>query len=74
MAAASSTPPLVAALVGEDSFLQLSALRDLLRLLPPDSQRVDLDGETASLADARMKRGPSPCSAGRKGRRHSQWR
>jgi DNA polymerase III delta subunit len=49
---ASPAPPLVAALVGEDSFLQLSALADLLRLLPADSQRIDLDGETAQLADA----------------------
>jgi DNA polymerase III delta subunit len=43
--------PLVAALVGSDTFLQLAALDRLLRLLPPDATRIDLDGETAQLAD-----------------------
>lgn len=40
----------VYAIVGSDVFLQLEALRDVLRQMPPDAQRVDLDGETASLA------------------------
>jgi DNA polymerase III delta subunit len=43
--------PLVAALVGSDTFLQLAALDRLLRLLPADATRIDLDGETAQLAD-----------------------
>lgn len=41
-----------AALVGEDCFLQLAGLADLLRGLPPDADRVELDGETVELADA----------------------
>jgi DNA polymerase-3 subunit delta len=43
-------PPVVA-IVGTDSFLQLSALADVLRLLPVDAGRADFDGETANLAD-----------------------
>jgi DNA polymerase-3 subunit delta len=41
----------VYALVGTDLFLQLDALAELLRAAPPDVQRIDLDGETAELAD-----------------------
>jgi DNA polymerase III subunit delta len=41
----------VAALVGVDSFLQLQALADVMRLLPVDATRVEFDGETAELAD-----------------------
>jgi DNA polymerase-3 subunit delta len=39
------------ALVGSDSFLQLEKLREILRLMPKDVQRVDADGERAELAD-----------------------
>jgi DNA polymerase III subunit delta len=39
-----------AALVGSDLFLQLAALRDLLRSLAPDTQTIDFDGESAELA------------------------
>jgi len=38
------------ALVGADSFLQMQALSDVLRAMPKDVQRVDLDGEKADLA------------------------
>jgi DNA polymerase-3 subunit delta len=41
----------VYALVGSDAFLQLEALAAIARQLPPDAQRVDIDGETASLSD-----------------------
>jgi DNA polymerase III delta subunit len=41
----------VYALVGDDSFLQLERLSALLRQLPADTQRVDVDGERAELAD-----------------------
>src|ERR1700722_13193099 len=51
MAAAQSKIPPVAALVGSDCFLQLSALAELLRLLPPDAQRTDVEGETVELSD-----------------------
>jgi DNA polymerase-3 subunit delta len=47
---AQSKHPPVAALVGSDSFLQLSALSELLGLVP-DAQRSDFDGETADLAE-----------------------
>ena len=43
--------PAVVALVGSDAFLQLQAQHELMRELPPDTQRTDLDGETAALAD-----------------------
>ena len=42
-------PAPVYAIVGSDVFLQLEALRDVLRQMPADAQRVDLDGDTASL-------------------------
>jgi DNA polymerase III subunit delta len=51
MGASHSKPPLVAALVGSDLFLQLTALSEMLRLLPPDAQRTDLDGQSAELAE-----------------------
>ncbi len=41
----------VYALVGSDSFMQLEALSRLLASLPKDTQRIDLDGERAQLAD-----------------------
>jgi len=43
--------PAVVALVGDDVFLQLAALAQLLALLPKGAQRIDYDGETAELAD-----------------------
>lgn len=39
------------ALVGDDALLQTEALRDILKRLPPDAQRIDIDGERAGLAD-----------------------
>jgi DNA polymerase-3 subunit delta len=48
-APASATAP-VYALVGSDAFLQLQKLREVLSALPPDVQRVDVDGERAELA------------------------
>ncbi len=41
----------VYALVGTDSLLQQLALEEVLRGLPADMQRTDVDGETAQLAD-----------------------
>ena len=41
----------VYALVGSDSFLQLQTLAGILKQMPPDVQRVDVDGERAELAD-----------------------
>ncbi len=41
----------VYALVGPDALLQLEALQAVLKSLPPDTQRVDVEGETAELAD-----------------------
>lgn len=41
----------VYALVGSDMFLQLQKQGEILRLAPPDAQRIDLDGEKAQLAD-----------------------
>ena len=40
----------VAALVGDDLFLQLTAMKDLMRTLAPDTQTIDFDGDTADLA------------------------
>src|SRR5689334_7863550 len=40
----------VYALVGSDSFLQLQKLGEILKSLPADAQRVDVDGERAELA------------------------
>ncbi len=40
----------VYALVGSDLYLQLQKQNEILRLAPPDSQRIDLDGERAELA------------------------
>jgi len=44
-------PKPVYALVGADGLLQQEALADILAQLPPSTQRVDIDGETAELAD-----------------------
>ena len=41
----------VYALVGEDSFLQLQRLAGILKQMPADTQRADVDGERAELAD-----------------------
>ena len=41
----------VYALVGSDAFLQLQKLGDVLKLLPPGVQRVDVEGERAELAN-----------------------
>jgi DNA polymerase III delta subunit len=41
----------VYALIGSDPFLQLQKLAEILRLLPPDAQRVDVEGEKAELAE-----------------------
>src|SRR3954465_14483625 len=41
----------VYALVGPDPFLQLQKLAGILRQLPPDAQRIDVDGERAELAE-----------------------
>lgn len=41
----------VYALVGSDPFLQLEKLKEVLRLMPKDVQRVDVEGERAQLAE-----------------------
>jgi DNA polymerase-3 subunit delta len=41
----------VYAVVGEDSFLQLQRLAEILAAAPKDVQRVDVDGERAELAE-----------------------
>ena len=41
----------VYALIGSDSFLQLQKLSEILRKMPQDVQRVDVEGERAELAD-----------------------
>lgn len=41
----------VYALVGTEAFAQLQKLREILTILPPDAQRVDLDGERAELSE-----------------------
>src|SRR5215216_3638960 len=40
----------VYALVGSDAFLQLQKLGEVLKQLPADAQRTDVDGERAELA------------------------
>ncbi len=50
-AAPAGGPPPVYALVGADAFLQLARLNDVLAQLPPDTQRIDVDGERADLAE-----------------------
>ncbi len=47
---ATATPPPVVALLGDDSFLQLQFLAEVLRQAGPDAARVDFDGERAELA------------------------
>jgi DNA polymerase III delta subunit len=49
MPAAKAKP--VYALVGSDAFLQLQKLAEILRLMPADVQRVDVEGERAELAE-----------------------
>ncbi|CAN5657979.1 DNA polymerase III subunit delta [soil metagenome] len=41
----------VYALIGEDSFLQIEQLNRIRALMPDDAQRVDFDGERATLSD-----------------------
>src|SRR3954447_23385382 len=41
----------VYALVGDDSFLQMERLAAILKQLPPDAARIDVDGERCELAD-----------------------
>src|SRR5687768_5746640 len=41
----------VYALIGPDAFLQLQKLSDIMRLMPADVQRVDVEGERAELAE-----------------------
>lgn len=41
----------VYALIGDDSFFQLQKLAEIIKQLPPDAARVDVDGERAELAD-----------------------
>ena len=41
----------VYALIGEDSFLQIERLDQILALMPDDAQRADFDGERATLSD-----------------------
>lgn len=41
----------VYALVGSDVFLQLQKQQEILRTMPADAQRIDIDGERAELAD-----------------------
>lgn len=41
----------VYALVGPEPFLQLQRLTEIVKQMPPDVQRIDIDGETAELAD-----------------------
>lgn len=48
--AKSSVKPIYA-VVGDDVFLQLEAVKGILAQMPADTQRIDLDGETAKLAD-----------------------
>ncbi|MGF1633451.1 MAG: DNA polymerase III subunit delta [Phycisphaerae bacterium] len=44
-------PTAAFAIIGEDPFLQAQALADILAKLPPDAERIDLDGERAELSD-----------------------
>jgi DNA polymerase III subunit delta len=44
-------PKLVYALIGADALLQQESLLKIMRELPPDAQRVDVDGESAELAE-----------------------
>ncbi len=39
------------ALVGDDSFLQIQAIDDIAKNLSPDAVRINIDGESAQLAD-----------------------
>src|SRR5690348_18456472 len=41
----------VYALVGEDSFLQMERLAQILKNAPADATRIDVDGERCELAD-----------------------
>jgi DNA polymerase III subunit delta len=50
-AASPSQAKPVYALVGADPYLQTERLAAILASLPPDLQRIDLDGDKASLAD-----------------------
>jgi len=47
-----SKPAAIYALVGDEPFLQLEKLRQIIAQFPADVQRIDIDGERAELADA----------------------
>jgi DNA polymerase-3 subunit delta len=44
-------PAAVFALVGDEPFLQLQKLQQIIAQFPPDVQRIDIDGERAELSD-----------------------
>src|SRR5438034_4002618 len=46
-----SMPKPVIALVGDEPFLQLQKLQQIIAQFPADVQRIDLDGTRAELAD-----------------------
>jgi DNA polymerase-3 subunit delta len=48
---APQTPAPVYALIGADAYLQTERLSQILSTMPPDVQRVDVDGEKAELAE-----------------------
>jgi DNA polymerase-3 subunit delta len=50
-AATKQGPAPVYALIGPDAYLQAERLAQILGTLPPDLQRVDIDGEKAELAE-----------------------
>ena len=45
-------PPPVVAVVGDEPFLQTEAIAGLFASLPADAERVDVEGDSATLADA----------------------
>jgi DNA polymerase III subunit delta len=49
MASTASFP--VYAIIGDDSFLQLQKLAEIVAELPPDADRIEFDGERAELAE-----------------------
>ncbi len=56
----------VYALVGSDSFLQLQKLAEILAQMPPDVQRIDIEGERAELRKCSTNSAVSRCLAGEK--------
>ena len=53
-------PKPVIALVGDEPFLQLQKLQQIIAQFPSDVQRIDLDGTRAELADALRRLFASP--------------